>query len=220
MTAFKKIWLGTAAAAITIPLMALPASAAPCSTNTVAFYEGLGSTGCSVDGVTFSQISVNTTTTGGGTVSLGNITPFQAIINGALENILELNYTASAGAGQTVDIAWSYVVTGNLLNDAYLALAATDTNGGTSTVTETLSNNVTLTLLASGSTTATFTPIGSLLVLKDQINKGNGSGSADASILANGFSVVPLPGALPLFVGGLGGLWALTRRRKERSTTA
>jgi len=31
---------------------------------------------------------------------------------------------------------------------------------------------------------------------------------------------VPLPGALPLFVGGLAGLWALGRRRKKRAVAA
>jgi hypothetical protein len=162
--------------------------------------------------VTFFNIQVSTTTSGGGTVVLGNITPIQS----GGENILSLNYTGLAGPGQTADIAWTYNVSGNLLNDAFLSLAATDSPTALSTVSETLSNGVTLSLLGAGSTSTTFAAIGSLSVIKDQANVGN-SGTAIASILQNGFSVVPLPGALPMFLGGLGGLWALMRRRKERS---
>ena len=51
-----------AAALITTPLVTLPAWGAPCVTGSVASYIALGATGCSVDGLTFSNIQVNVTT--------------------------------------------------------------------------------------------------------------------------------------------------------------
>src|SRR5262245_25747225 len=88
---------GLAAAVFGIPLMASPASAALCVTDSVAAYTALGATGCSVGEVTFFNIVVNTTVSGGGSVALGNFTPFTAFINGEFEYGLSLNYTANAG---------------------------------------------------------------------------------------------------------------------------
>jgi hypothetical protein len=212
--------VGVAAALTTISLMASPAWAAPCVTDTVGAYSAPGFS-CNVDGVTFSQISISATVSGGGLVTLGNITPIQVVVNGALENILSLSYTANAPAGATADIAWTYVVTGNFLTDAFVSLAATDMNGGTSSVNEQLSNGITLNLNAPGTTTKTFSPIGSLGVIKDQINVGN-TGSADASILQNGFSLSAVPGPIvgagtPGLVAGCAGLIGLARRRRRRT---
>jgi hypothetical protein len=104
-----------------------------------------------------------------------------------------------------------------------VSLAATDLGSGTSSVNEQLSNGVTLNLNAPGTTTATFSPIGSLSVIKDQINIGN-TGIASSSIMANGFSVTAVPGpmvgaGLPGLVVACGGLLALARRRYRRWVT-
>src|SRR5258708_4591556 len=105
--------LGVAAALMAMPL-ASPAWSAACVTGSVTSYVALDGTGCSVDGVTFSNISVSTLVSGGGTVTLGNFTPFSAIVNGVLESGLSLNYDANAGlTGSSADISWTYNVSRN-----------------------------------------------------------------------------------------------------------
>jgi hypothetical protein len=58
------------------------------------------------------------------------------------------------------------------------------------------------------------TPLSSFLLTANTAG-GTFSMSASAAAVA---SVVPLPGALPLFAGGLVGLWALARRRRKLAT--
>jgi hypothetical protein len=88
-----------------------------------------------------------------------------------------------------------------------------------------LSNGVSLSLNSPGSITKTFTPIGSLGVIKDQSDFSGVAGSASTSILQNGFSLTPVPGpiagaGLPGVVIALGGLVALARRRKAAAIAA
>jgi hypothetical protein len=184
-----------AAALVAWPLMGTwSAWAEPCITAPVSTYTTSGFS-CTVDGLTFSNFSVSPTTSGGGTVTLGNITPF---ISGD-EFGLTLNYTALASTpGSSADIAWIYNVSGNGIVDAFLALSGNTTGSGQVQVAETLSNGVTLNLLTPGSTTATFAPVDSLAVLKDQINfVGATAGTAAASIVTNAFSFVPGPTPVP-----------------------
>jgi hypothetical protein len=211
--------VGVVAALATTSLMVSPAWSAACVTAPVATYTAAGFS-CSVDGVTFSQMSINTTVSGGGSVTLGNITPLQQVVNGMLENILSLNYTANAPAGATADVAWTYTVAADFLTDAFSSLSATDIGDAISSVNEQLTNGVTLNLNAPGTTTATFAPIASLGVINDQANVGN-TGQAIASILQNGFSTsavpAPIVGAgLPGLIAACGGLLALSRRRHRR----
>lgn len=212
----RKLLLGTVAAAAVCasPLFALPAEASACVTGSVSSYEATGFS-CSVNGVTFSNISVTPTTSGGGVVTL---TSFQPFTNGN-EFGLTLIYSATAGSSGVADVAWTYDVSGNLLEDAYVSLVGNTTGAGTQTVDEQLGNGVNLSLNSAGSTTATFSPIASLTVIKDQNNFGNGDGTANASALTNAFSLTtPLPGALPLFASGLLGLWGVRKRRRNQNS--
>jgi hypothetical protein len=104
-----------------------------------------------------------------------------------------------------------------------MSLAATTTGTGQALASEVLSNGTVLSLLGTGSTTATFAPIGSLFVAKDQSNSSGAAGTADSSILANAFSVTlvtvpsPIVGAgLPGLMAACGGLLVLARRRRRQ----
>lgn len=200
------------------PLVGMGASsalAAPCVIASVASYEALGAGGCSVGSVTFSNISVSPLTTGSGTVTLGNFTPFTS----GGEFGLSLNYSAITGAmpGSQADVAWTYNVSGTpSLVDAFAAFAGTVTGTGTQDLSEVLSNGTTLSLSSAGSTTATFAPIASLSVIKDQENFAGTAGSADSSVLQNAFSVtISEPATWAMMLVGFAGLgYAGFRSRK------
>ncbi len=208
----RKLWLGTVAAVLASPLLALPAAAAPCVTASVATYEAAGFS-CSVDGVTFSNINVSTI----GNVTLGNFTPF---VQGN-EFGLSLNYLAVASSSSGADVAWSYNVAGNFLDDVYMAFTGTTTGTGTSSLSETLSNGTVLSLSSPGVATQTFAPTPSLGVIKDQSDLTGTDGSSNSSLLTNAFSLTtPIPGALPLFATGLVALWGVRKRRRDNKGSA
>jgi len=220
----RKLGLGTTVALIATPLMALPAWAIPAcptaggiSTYTATGYE------CTVDGgaITFSNISFAITTAGGGSVTLTSISPINPATG---EYGLDLNYSATApNANATADVKWSYDVSGNLLDDAYAAVTGTVTGSGILTVSESLTNSSTGVSLASINLvapdtlteTVTYTPTEYVGVVKDLADyTGSGTGTSGSSDLQNAFSMTatPIPGALPLFAGGLVVLWALRKK--------
>jgi hypothetical protein len=180
------------------PLLgASSALAAACGTASVSVYEAAGFS-CNVGPVTFSDISVLTTTSGSGVVTLSDFSPFTAVVNGVTEFGLHLSYASNTGAtpGSQADIAWTYDVSGApSLIDAFATFAGTTTGTGTEDLSEVLSNGVSLTLNAPGATSAVFSAIGSLSVIKDQSDFAGSAGSADSSILGNAFSVGGVPEA-------------------------
>jgi len=202
----RRLGIATAAALITTPLTGVAAMASSCAAGSVSSYTMSGGANfdCSVDGVTFSQMSVSPTN-----VTLTNIVPY--IANG--EYGLQLNYSAPAvSTAGTADVDWTFTVTGSLLDDIYASL---DASGG-GTLTENFNPNgpANFTLTGNTSTTETFSPISSTTVNKDQADPiGQG-----ASSIVDAFSVTttPLPGTLPLFAGGLATLWGFRRKRSKQ----
>jgi PEP-CTERM motif len=221
----RRCWAFAASVAGTLlgmsPLLgASSALAAACATASVSVYEAAGFS-CNVGPVTFSDLSVLSTTSGSGVVTLSDFTPFTTVVSGVTEFGLNLSYASNTGAtpGSQADIAWTYDVSGvPSLTDAFATFAGTTTGTGTEDLSEVLSNGVSLTLHAPGSTSAVFSAIGSLSVVKDQSDFAGSAGSADSSILGNAFSVrgVPEPSTWAMMVLGFAGLGYAAFRRNSK----
>ena len=214
----RKGWLSIAAAMLTMPI-AGAASAASCTTGSVASFTTVGFS-CNVGNVLFSNIGVNAIANGiEASVILGNFTPFSV----GNEFGLSLNFSAFTGTapGGTTDLAWTFnasALPGFLLSDVFMSLSGNASGTGGIVANETLSNGVSLSLNGPGTTTANFTPIALLGVIKDQFNFSGPAGFATTSILQNAFSVspVPLPGALALMGSALAGGAVIMRRRRKQ----
>jgi hypothetical protein len=181
---------------------------------------------CSVGPVTFSDITAVPTISGSGTVTLSDFSPFTVTVDGAMEFGLDLFYSADTGTtpGSTADVGLTFNVSGvpNLV-DAFATFAGTTTGTGHDDLAEVLSNGASLSLSAPGSTSAIFSAIGSLSVVKDQSDFAGSAGSGDSSILGNGFSVkgVPEPSTWAIMALGFAGVgYAAFRRSAKRRALA
>jgi len=225
----RSLGLVAVATLFVAPLMAIPASASTCTPGTTTSYEALGSGGCSVGSLTFSNF--NFTTSGSATFNSGNnVIP----TSGGGEYGFIVDFTSQAPP--TSDVSVTYTVTGNggtkitdvagsvtggiigsggiLLSENLLGLnpsgtaynysfGCTSTTGGCSFL-----NNV--------------SPNGGFNVGKDQEDIAI-DGIVGTSQLTNEFSYVsqtPIPAALPLFAGGLGVLGFVASRKRKKSAVA
>jgi hypothetical protein len=201
-------------------LGASSALAAACATASVSVYEAAGFS-CNVGPMTFSDVSVGSTTSGSGVVVLSDFSPFTTVVDGVTEFGLDLSFASDTGTtpGSLADVALTFDVSGApSLTGAFAVFAGTATGTGTDDLSEVLSNGVSLTLNAPGATSATFNAIGSLSVVKDQSDFAGSAGSADSSILGNAFSVtaVPEPSTWAMLLLGFAGLgYAGYRRTRD-----
>jgi hypothetical protein len=178
------------------PLLgASSALAAACATASVSVYEAAGFS-CNVGPVTFSDITVGSTTSGSGVVTLSDFSPFTFVDDGVTEFGLHLSFASNTGTspGSQADVSLEFNVSGApSLTDAFATFAGTTTGTGTDDLSEVLSNGVSLTLHAPGATSAMFSAVPSLSVIKDQSDFAGSAGSADSSIIGNAFSVTAVP---------------------------
>jgi hypothetical protein len=216
---------GVAAALITTPLMGLPAWGDPmaCVAGSIADYANLGSTGCTVGVLTFSNILIVPT----GNVTLGNmaVNPF----NQDGEMGLSLSFSASADITKSADITWQMDVTGPGISDAFAFLQGSVTDGGQAKLQETIFDSslttqlgqINLVLPNPSSQTVFFPPQPGVFVAKDQHDfiTSDPLGSSETSLIINAFSVPgPIAGAgLPGLMAALSGLIGLARRRHRRT---
>lgn len=218
----RKLGLVAAAAFIATPLMALPAWAGTCptitgdSTGTLVEATYTSSFSCNVGGVTFSNFAFSP--------ALVTITGITSYSSGG-EFGLDLFFSSSPTPSVNADIGWNFSVSGNLLTDAF-ALLQGSPGTGTYGLSESLinpSNNQTvatinITSTGPNSETVTYSPTGSLNVVKDQFT----TNGANTSQIIDAFSLTstPIPGALPLFATGLVGFWGLRKKRGKQSVAA
>jgi PEP-CTERM motif len=177
--------------------------------------------------LTFSNFGYSPTPVAGSVAaSAVNVLPF------TLGNETGITYTAGwfAAAGQTVDIALTYVVTAparELINDVYLGLTGGVFGGtGTISVGETLRNATTGAFITSLEafipgqlvSTGTFAGVQSILVTKDILLVG-GSNGATVSIVDQGFSstTVPEPTSMALLGIGMASFFTYRRLFKRHS---
>ena len=96
------------------PLLgASSALAAACATASVGVYEAAGFS-CNVGPVTFSDISVLSTTNGSGVVVLTDFSPFTTVVDGVTEYGLDLSFASDTGTtpGSLADVALTFDVSG------------------------------------------------------------------------------------------------------------
>jgi hypothetical protein len=224
----RKVWLAAPAALVTAFVIGSPAYASTCSgaASQFATIQNSGTTvstptvatSCTVDGLTFSNITINLV----GTILGLTFTP----VITTSETGIDLTFS---DMGTSADVNWTYVVAGSNITDAVGSVTGTASGGGVVSLGESLSNPNTLQQFASlscSSTTgscsasANFSAVNSLFADKDQADIP-GNGIATSSSIINAFSVsTPLPGALPLFATGLLGFWGVRKRRSKQNSTA
>jgi hypothetical protein len=182
---------------------------------------------CSVGPVTFSNINVAPVTSGSGTVTLSNFSPFTTVVDGQTQYGLDLTYSSNTGfSGGEADVAWTYDVSSTPtmpLDDAYAELTG-GSHGASALIAlnETLSNGKTLSLTGGGTTSITFDRIDMLHAAKDQQNMASPGSAAFTSVMGNGFStdVIPEPSTWAMMLLGFVGLGFLGYRQTQKGQGA
>jgi hypothetical protein len=226
----RSLGLIAAATLFVAPFMAAPASASTCTAGTTSSYEALGSTGCTVGNLTFSNF--NFTTSGTATFNSGNnVIP----VSGGGEYGFQVDFTSQAPP--TSDVSINYTVTG-LPGTKITDVAGSVTGGiigsGGILLSENLQGlnpsgsayNYSLgcTSLTGGcSFVNNVSPNGGFNVGKDQEDiaiDGIVGTSQVTNEFSYGVSQTPIPAALPLFAGGLGVLGFVASRKRKKSAAA
>jgi hypothetical protein len=219
--------VGVAAALIATPLMGLPAWGAACVPGSVASYELLGNTGCTVGPLTFFNIDIETGGFDGGVINTLTLIPFTEFGEFGLRLVYSANAQSGGPLPASTELAWVMGVAGPpAIVDAFASITGNVSGTGSVRLGEQIFNGLTgqqigvIELTAPNtSQTVFFPPTDSIFVMKDQANFSGIEGSAFTSIVVNAYSVVPGPvvgAGLPGVVAACGGLLALARRRRRQ----
>jgi hypothetical protein len=179
---------------------------------------GSGSTGTITYTGTGSGLTVSSTTLSGSSFFLGSLgtwslSPFGPMTSGPENNQGQFTFTSGNTDTLTVNLGAAGSLTG----------AVTWTTITDGTLTPRFNGSFIITSI-SGSLLSNFGPVGSLGFIDFNSNVSvllsllqNTHDTITSTGISSGELVpTPLPGALPLFAGGLAGLWALGRKRRKQ----
>jgi len=208
---------------------------AACATDTLADYIALGSTGCTIDGKTFSNFSYNTAPAGA-QPSAANITvipvmnaagegfTFEAtwLLNNtsgsfaSLDSLIGLQVNTNNGAATIEDASVATLSGALITGDGMLTITEGLCLGGTSPPCP--GGFQTVAVAGTASTVplpseVMFTPTGILEASKDIGLTSAANGFVDVTSITDQFSQVPEPASMGLLGTALFGAYGLLRRR-------
>ena len=183
---------------------------------------GSGSTGTITYKGTGSGLTVSSDTLAGSSFFLGSLGTWSLSPIGPMTSGPENNqgqFTFTSGNTDTLSVT---------IGGSSLTCAVTWTTITDGTLTPRWNGSFVITAITGANFISNFGPVGSLAFIDMTTNIGTllsllqttTNTTTSAGISSGELVPTPLPGALPLFAGGLAGLWALGRKRKKQKLEA
>ena len=205
----------------------LSSAAVACANETLADYIMLGSSGCTVAGNTFANFAVAAGSTGATVISPSAI--LLSPSGGPFDPSLKTSLSATASAGNILEAAFTFTISGNLYTSSSVALSNSSETGdgavsglqdfcaGTAFASDGSCPGTPGSLLTldgvQNEDAATFSPVTLLDVTNDFTVDGGLAGTASAGDLTDRFTAAPEPATLLFTATGLALVFGFGLRR-------